>query len=156
MVLSSTENPDLLLLVGRHESIAAEDIDDLILEINKNKAVVKSLVLAKTRLIRDINSTMQQRAKRGDMFCKAQMLEYREFSEFFEAESAILSSYMARLEKKTAAGQSCLRQEVLKKRADLPTIHKGLEAIVTLQVRAIAVLSGMVDMAGRTLDALTK
>jgi Zn-dependent M32 family carboxypeptidase len=132
--------------------IIAEDIDDLILETGKNKTAIKSLLAARDKLMQNIDKTMRRRAKRGDMFSEAQMLDYREFAEFFEAENAILSSYMARLNKKMR--QSRLQQEVLKPHADLATLHKGLETIVTLQQRAIAVLTGMVNMANRTLNIL--
>jgi len=142
------------MVLSSELGIVTEDIDDLIAEIGKNKVAIKNLIAAKDKLIQNIDKTMRQRARRGDMFCEAQMLDYREFSEFYEAESAILSSYIARLKKKMS--QSRLRQEVMKPHADLATLHKGLEAIVTLQQRAINVLTDMVNVAGRTLIVLTE
>ena len=150
MVLSSVQNYDVLLFIHRRDVIAAEDIDDLILEINKNKDKVKSLLVAKNRLTRDIDNTMRQRAKKGEMFCEAQMIDYREFSEFYEAESAILTSYMARLKQKM--GQTA--RSIIKPHTDLVTLHKRLEAIVTLQKRAIAVLTDIVNVASQTLNTL--
>ena len=132
--------------------VIAEDIDDLIMEIGQNKAAIKSLLAAKCKMIQNIDKAMRQRAKRGHVFCEAQMLDYREFCEFYEAETAILTSYMARLRQRI--GQSRLRQEILKPHADLVTLHKRLDVIVTLQERAIAVLTGMVNMSGQMLGIL--
>jgi len=132
----------------------SEEIDNMILEIAENKGTIKGLIASKNKLMHNIDKLMRQRAKRGDMLCETQMLDYRDFSEFYEEESAILTSYIARLKKKMGHGR--LRQEILKPRADLMTLHKGLEAIVTLQERTIAVLSGMVNMAEQTLNVLTE
>ena len=157
MVLSDTkmrskQNADILLILRDREAIAAEDIDDLIIEVNKNKDRIKCLLAAKNRLTRDIDDIMRQRAKAGCVFCEVQMLDYREFSEFYEAESAILTSYMARLKQKMGRTANAVTRPY----ADLLALHKGLEAIVALQERAIAVLVGMVNMTGRTLNILTK
>ena len=152
MVLSRAiaQKPDILLFIRHREAIVAEDIDSLILEVNKNKDKIKSLLVAKNKLTHNIDNIMHQRAKKCVVFCEAQMLEYREFSEFFEAESAILTSYIARLRQKMAQ----TARAVIKPRADLGALHKDLEAVVTLQERAIAVLTDMVNMAGQTLNIL--
>jgi hypothetical protein len=148
----SAQNTDILLILKGREAIAAEDIDNLILGVNKNKDRIKNLLTAKNRLTRDIDDIMRQRAKAGCVFCEAQMLDYREFSEFYEAESTILTSYTARLKKKMGRTASTVARPY----ADLLALHRGLEDIVTLQERAIAVLTGMVNMAGQTLNILTK
>jgi len=140
------------MVLSNAYDIIAEDIDDLILEIGKNKAAIKNLLAAKDKLIQNIDKTMRNRAKKGDVFTEAQMLDYREFSEFYMAESAILTCYIARLGKKMS--QNRLRQEVMKPHADLPTLHKGLEAIVQLQQRAIAVLTDIVAMAEHISNVL--
>ncbi|MCL2375961.1 MAG: hypothetical protein FWC76_01060 [Defluviitaleaceae bacterium] len=152
MVLSSVNYPNILLFIQRDEAITAEDIDGLIIEINKNRDVIKNLLMAKNKLMRDIDGMMRQRAKGCYLFSPCQILDYREFSEFYDAEIVVLSSYMSRLTEKM--GQSRLRQEILKPWTELAAIHKRLMNIITLQERAIAVLQGMVRMAGQTINTL--
>ena len=151
MALSSVQNPDILLFTGRRTEIAAEDIDDLILEVHKNKDRIRGLLAAKNKLMKSMDSIMHRRAREGDVFSEAQMLEYREFSEFYEAETAILASYIARLRLKMGH----IAGAVIKPYADLAALHKGLGVIITLQERVIAVLAGMVNVTGQTLIMLT-
>ena len=150
MALSNVQNPDILLFIGRQAKVAAEDIDDLILEVNKNKDRIKSLLAAKNMLTKSIDSIMRRCAEECDVFSDAQMLDYREFSEFYEAETAILVSYITRLRRKM--GQ--IAGTLAKPYADLAALHKGLETIIALQERVIAVLTGMVNATGKTLNIL--
>ena len=153
MVLSSVSYPNILLFTQQDEAITAKDIDCLILEINKNKDAIKHLLMAKNKLMRDIDDMMRQRAKGCYLFTPCQILDYREFCEFYDAETAVLSSYMLRLKDKTDKGR--VRQEILRPWTDLAAIHKRLVAIATLQERAIAVLQGVVRMAWQTMNTLT-
>ena len=108
MVLSNVR-PNILLFIQHDEIITTEDINNLISKINKNKETIKNLLMTKNRLMGDIDGMMRQRAKGCYLFSPGQILDYREFSEFYDAESAVLSSYMARLRQKLSQCRARLR-----------------------------------------------
>jgi len=121
----------------------AKDIDGLILQIGKNKNKLKSLIKTKNRLMRDIDNTMHAKAKKGHSLNELQILEYREFSEFYEAETAVLTLYVERLHRKSG-----------KNVGGFAVAQKELGAIMILQERAAVVLEGMVGAAQHTLKTL--
>jgi len=125
--------------------LSADDTDELILEIGKNKESIKSLLQTKNGLMQGIDSVMRQRAQSKALLSCSQILDYREFSEFYIAESTVLTLYLTRL--KEQMSQSRFAREVLRPQADLDVIRKGLLVIAALQERIIFVLQGMVNMA---------
>ena len=152
MALSDVNYCNVLLFIRRGEVVCTKDIDSLLADIAENKESIKSLLKAKNALMQHIYALMRQRAQKRAALSCSQMLDYREFSEFYAAESAVLSSYMARL--KGQMSHSRLSREILEPQADLAAIYRGLGVIVTLQKRIIAVLQGMVSMAGQILSVL--
>jgi len=137
----------------KRDEITAEDIDELIQIINKNRKTVADFLKAKNRGAQNLQKVLRKKAETGAALSSEQILLYQEFSDFYEEATAELSSSMMSLKEKM--GVTPLTQEILKPNTNLNTLYNALDSIVSLQERIIVLLQNIVAGTHRVFAGLT-
>lgn len=118
--------------------IQAEDINNIIIEIDNNFNVISSLLTEKKKLSNNISIKFNERIKNKQKLTEQQMSYFKEYNDIISEEEENISLYTTKIHNKK--DMINLENELLSNQNNFKTIYNKLVVVLNNQIKVIASL----------------
>jgi len=148
----------LLAIVKKYEDerlqiVDADDIDNMLVDIDKNRRCIRRLLGDKNTVYGHIQTTMHVKARARATMTDQQIDSYQAFTAQYEEESSALSRQLSDIEQKMTL--QTIKTEIARNDTDLTLLYKELKSLNDSQYDTIFGLTGLIEKGHRTLAAIS-